>query len=254
MATSESRPAKMQQPLTVRDGESAPIDSHRVALIRLRELIETDALRQAGKLPPERALADELGVSRRSLRHALSALEAEGRILREQGRGTFIAEARVTSNGLMGEIARLTNPVDTLEARLAIEPQLARLAALRASRGDIDKLFEAAEVSRTASDTKIYEKADAAFHRRVAIAARNPLLIVIFDAVLEAALDGSWRHGRETAHCINNQAAYAAAHRRIAGAIAERNAAMAEQAMRAHLSTVQQRLIEHAFPQGAAAE
>ena len=99
-----------------------------------------------------------------------------------------------------------------------------------------------------------YEKADAAFHRRVAAAARNPLLIAMFDAVLETALEGTWRHGRETAHCINNQAAYAADHRKIAVAIAERNAAQAEAAMRAHLNGVQKRLIEHAFPRPQVAE
>ena len=130
----------------------------------------------------------------------------------------------------------------------------ARLAALRATRGDIDKLFEAAEASRLAKDPASYEKADAAFHRRVSAAARNPLLIAIFDAVLETSLEGSWRHGRETAHCINNQANYAADHRRIAIAIAERNPSRAEEAMRAHLSTVQQRLIEHAFPRSAVTE
>src|SRR5215470_17721476 len=199
-------------------------------------------------------LAPELGVSRRSLRHALDILEAEGRITRHQGRGTFVTDARLGAQNLVRELAKLNNPVDTLEARLAIEPPQARLAALRATRGDIDKLFEAAEASRDAKDPVSYEKADAAFHRRVAAAARNPLLIAIFDAVLEIASEGSWRHGRETAHCINRQAEYAAAHRRIAAAIAERNAGLAEEAMRAHLNAVQQQLIEHAFPRTPAAE
>ncbi len=262
MATSQTRIGK------ARNGAGIPVradmrleldaaldvDGHDVALARLRELIGTEDMRDRGRLPPERALAEELGVSRRAIRHALGALEAEGRIIRQQGRGTFITDARDAGSSLLAELARVTNPVDTLEARLAIEPQQARLAALRASRGDIDRLFEAAEASRLAADPASYEKADAAFHRRVAAATRNPLLIAIFDAVLEAASEGSWRHGRETAHCINNQAVYAAAHRRIAAAIAERNPAQAEQAMRAHLSPVQQRLIEHAFPQTAAAE
>jgi DNA-binding FadR family transcriptional regulator len=88
----------------------------------------------------------------------------------------------------------------------------------------------------------------------LAAAARNPLLIAIFEAVLETAADGSWRHGRETAHCINNQATYAAAHRHIAAAIAERNVALAEDAMRAHLTTIQQRLIDTAFPRAAIAD
>ncbi len=178
----------------------------------------------------------------------LGMLEAEGRISRQHGRGTFATDARHASQNLVRELSRLTNPIDTMEARLAIEPQQARLAALRATNGDIDRLFEAADASRDAKDPLSYEKADAAFHRRVAAASRNPMLIAVFDAVLQTALDGTWRHGRETAHCINNQAAYAADHRKIAVAIAERNAAQAEAAMRLHLNAVQKRLIEHAFP------
>jgi DNA-binding FadR family transcriptional regulator len=187
-------------------------------------------------------------VSRRAVRYALNLLEAEGRISRQQGRGTFICDARASAFDLSQTLAKLTNPVDTLEARMALEPQLARLAALRATHADFDKLFEAAEASRTATDPEAYEKADAAFHRRIAIAARNPLLMTIFDAILHVASDRSWRHGRETAHCINNQARYAETHRRIAIMISERNPAKAEEAMRAHLGAVQQQLIEHAFP------
>jgi DNA-binding FadR family transcriptional regulator len=229
-------------------GGNETADSHRLALERLRDLIGTDRMSASGRLPAERVLAAELGVTRRALRHALDILEAEGRITRHQGRGTFATDARLGTESLVRELAKLNNPVDTLEARLAIEPPQARLAALRATPGDIDKLFEAAEASRNAKDPASYEKADAAFHRRVAMAARNPLLIAIFDAVLEIASEGSWRHGRETAHCINRQAEYAAAHRRIAVAIAARNPALAEEAMRSHLSGVQQQLIEHAFP------
>jgi DNA-binding FadR family transcriptional regulator len=223
-------------------------------LDKLRALIVSDALAASGRLPAERALADSIGVSRRALRQALDVLEAEGLVMRQQGRGTFLADARAGTHDLVLQLARVTNPVDTLEVRLAIEPPQARLAALRATRCDIDRLFELAEASRTAADPASYEKADAEFHRRIAIAARNPLMIAIFDAVLAVASDGGWRHGRETAHCINNHAAYAAAHRKIAEAIAERNPELAEERMRAHLSSVQQRLIEHAFPRPALAE
>jgi len=186
-------------------------------------------------------------MSRRSIRTALDALEAEGSITRQQGRGTLICERR-TALDLGDQLASLTNPVDALEARLAIEPTLARLAALRGTQTDFDKLFEAAEASRKSKEPLAYEKADAAFHRRVAIAARNSVLLTIFDAVMHVASNRNWRHGRETAHCINNQARYAAGHRKIAGAIAERNPKLAEETMRNHLGTVQQQLIEHAFP------
>jgi DNA-binding FadR family transcriptional regulator len=234
------------------DHAARDTDSCAEAIGRLRTLLDP-GLAGTGRLPPERVLARDFGLSRRAVRQALDLLEAEGRISRQQGRGTFVCDPRAHSQDLAGELAKLTNPVDTLEARMAIEPAQARLAALRATPGDIDKLFEAADASRNARDPLSYEKADAAFHRRIAIAARNPLLVTVFDAILSVASDRRWRHGRETAHCINNQATYAAAHRRIAAAIAERNPVLAEEAMRAHLSKVQQQLIEHAFPRPAPA-
>ena len=122
------------------DGASSE-ESHRVALARLRDLVCTDRMGASGRLPAERLLAAELGVSRRSLRHALDVLEAEGRITRHQGRGTLVTDARIGTESLVRELAKLNNPVDTLEAQLAIEPPQARLAALRATPGDIDKLF-----------------------------------------------------------------------------------------------------------------
>jgi len=231
----------------------SPAQAKQTALGRLRALIEVGDIQAAGRLPPERVLAEQIGVSRRAVRHALDMLEAEGRITRQQGRGTLICDARAGTLDLSTQLAKLTNPVDTLEARMAIEPALARLSALRGTQADFDKLFEAAEASRDAKDPISYEKADAAFHRRIAIAARNPLLVTIFEAVLHVASDRSWRHGRETAHCINNQARYAAAHRKIAAAICERNPKLAEETMRAHLGTVQQQLIEHAFPRAETA-
>lgn len=230
------------------DATLSPARAKEMALTELRALLDVDDVQIGGRLPPERVLADRIGVSRRAIRHALDVLEAEGRISRQQGNGTLICDARTGTLDLSDLLAQLTNPVDTLEARMAIEPALARLAALRATQADFDKLFEAAEASRDAKDPISYEKADAAFHRRIAIAARNPLLAAIFEAVLHVASDRSWRHGRETAHCINNQARYAAGHRKIAAAVCERNPTSAEQAMRAHLAAVQQQLIEHAFP------
>lgn len=253
----DSHPAakdiEMEAPAALRASEP-PVSDEAAVLARLRDLIASGDLGDSGRLPAERELTELIGVSRRSLRRALDTLEAEGRVTRQQGRGTFVADARASTNDLVRELAKVTNPVDTLEVRLSIEPPQARLAALRATRCDIDKLFELAEASRTASSPATYEKADAEFHRRIAIAARNPLSIAIFDAILTVASDGGWRHGRETAHCINNQAAYAAAHRKIAEAIAERNPALAEERMREHLAGVQQRLIEHAFPRPQRAE
>jgi DNA-binding FadR family transcriptional regulator len=182
------------------------------ALVRLRALLSRSDVQAGGRLPPERELAERMGMSRRAVRTALDALEAEGWITRQQGRGTLISEGR-TSLDVSAQLASLTNPVDALEARLAIEPALARLAALRGTQADFDKLFEAAEASRSSKEPLAYEKADAAFHRRIAMAARNPVLLTIFDAVMHVhpTVNGDTAERRRTASTIRR-----ATRRRIA--------------------------------------
>jgi DNA-binding FadR family transcriptional regulator len=89
---------------------------------------------------------------------------------------------------LSNQLAKLINPWPVRSPCGLPAYPLARLAALRGTQADFDKLFEAADASRDARDPISDEKADAAFHRRIAVAARNPLLVTIFEAVLMSRL------------------------------------------------------------------
>ena len=129
-------------------------------LTKLRQLIASGGLGAGGRIPPERTLANEMGVGRRSLRRALEILEQEGQITRHQGRGTFVqdksapvaaptvlrardgdlAVASAMSAIPFDRILEFTNPLEVIEVRLAVEPVIARLAALRASQSDIRRL------------------------------------------------------------------------------------------------------------------
>src|SRR5215813_8640202 len=149
-------------------------------LAKLRQLIASGGLAAGGRIPPERTLANEMGVGRRSLRRALEILEQEGQITRHQGRGTFvqgkdapiaapaairardgdIALAAVVAAIPFDRILEFTNPLEVIEVRLAVEPVIARLAALRASQADIRRLQGLVGDTREASDPLVYEKAD----------------------------------------------------------------------------------------------
>jgi DNA-binding FadR family transcriptional regulator len=218
------------------------IDLHDAAIAGLRAMIAAHPPQAGGRLPPERALAGKLGVSRRALRRALEVLEEEGLILRRQGAGTFLAGARRGTGDPFRRAIEETNPVEVLEVRLALEPALARLAALRASRADIERLHELAMATRRAATPAAYERADAAFHRSIALAARNALSLAVFDAVIAAIEDASWHGVRENAHCSKNKEIYADFHRDIAAAIAARDCNRAEERMFAHLNRVQDNL------------
>lgn len=225
------------------------MERYEQTLSKLREFLGSGALPDGDRLPPERALADELQVGRRSLRRALSVLEEEGQISRHQGRGTFVrALSAVPAHGI-DRILEHTNPLEVIEVRLSIEPVMARLAALRASRCDIDKLARLAEETAQAEDPVVYEKADAAFHRRVAEASRNALFLSLYDTLSASRDDASWRRLGENAHCYKRQADYAEYHRDIAEAIATRDSARAGKLMYDHLSDVQRHIYQHMFPQ-----
>src|SRR3546814_1198768 len=108
-----------------------------LALERLRSIadqLEREGLRQ---LPTERELAEALGVDRRAVRRALEVLEAEGRIWRRQGAGTFIGTRPHHPEHQLKQLPEVSNMLEVMEVRLRLEPALAQLAALRATRADV---------------------------------------------------------------------------------------------------------------------
>jgi DNA-binding FadR family transcriptional regulator len=242
-------------------------------LTKLRQMIASGAFNGSGRIPPERTLAGDLGVGRRSLRRALDILEQEGRISRHQGRGTFIsghangesdsvATTRPTRSGngraaapslAIEHIFDNTSPMEVIEVRLAIEPVMARLAAFRASQAEINRLQGLAAETRTAGDPGTYEKADAAFHRTIAEVAQNRLYLAVFDTIHDGQRDQGWRRLSENAHCFKRQSVYADFHADISAAIAAREGEKAQELMHRHLSDVQRYINEHAFPNAAAA-
>jgi DNA-binding FadR family transcriptional regulator len=217
-------------------------------LIKLRQLLSGDGLAINGRIPPERVLANELGVGRRSLRRALDVLEKEGRVSRRQGRGTFV-EAAVSDGAIpFDRIMEHTNPLEVIEVRLSVEPAMARLAAIRASQADIRKLQRLAEETRDAGDPLTYQQADEQFHRAIAEAARNALFLAVFDTLRTSQCDAGWRRLGENAHCYKRQSVYADFHREICDAIALREGERAHEAMFRHLSDVQRHVYRHIFP------
>ncbi|MGA2189651.1 MAG: FCD domain-containing protein [Steroidobacteraceae bacterium] len=243
------------------------------ALSKVREFIEKRAFAADGRIPPERTLATELRVGRRSLRRALEVLEQEGRIHRHQGRGTFVytppaygaaaaaPDARPANGAVsrspaatLGDILDYTNPLEVIEVRLATEPAMARLAALRASATEIKRLQTLADKTRAAGNPDTYERADSLFHRTIAEAARNTLFLAFFDTMCAQQRDAGWRRLGEHAHCYKRQAVYAGFHESIAAAIAARNGQEAYAQMLRHLGDVQQYIYEQAFPRSEAAQ
>jgi len=211
----------------------------------LRGYISEGGFERGGRLPPERQLTEKLGVSRSALRKALDVLERDGLIWRHVGKGTFVAEEnampRAPTNAMV-ELGRQLTPFRMMRARLAIEPAIAREAAVNASGDALVRMRRAAERAQAATTWSEYEVQDDAFHRAVAEASDNLLLLTLFDQLNEVRRAVAWGSvTRESARPSADHSSFAE-HDAIAEAIAKRDPGAAYDAMRRHLGSVAGRL------------
>ncbi|CTQ31991.1 FadR/GntR family transcriptional regulator [Jannaschia rubra] len=205
---------------------------------RLARAITAGDILTDGRLPSERELSTRFDVSRARLRIALDALEAGGLIYRRQGKGTFAAPPTVTSGGRLDRLAREVTPQDIMEVRLEIEPALAALAASRATDEELDRLRQLTDATRDLKDRAAYERADEAFHYRIAVASRNPLFLQVYDSIRTVRKLASWGMVREESHSPEVMTRFGDQHARLFDTIAARDMAGAAGEMERHLMDV----------------
>jgi DNA-binding FadR family transcriptional regulator len=214
-----------------------------VSLHRLSELLQSPDYPLNSRLPPERDLAVRLKLSRSALREGLEVLEAEGRVWRHVGRGTFVGRRPQPEPANLSLITARTSPSEMLETRLMVEPLLARLAATRASGAEVEQMQRLLEKSEAARDAETWELWDGRLHRAVAEAARNGLLLSIFDAFNAMRSQARWHELRENTLTPERHQDYCAHHRAYVEAIASRDPVRAEQVMRRHIEAVRDGLL-----------
>ena len=171
-----------------------PRISDAVASTLERRILE-GSLKAGDRLPPERELAIELGVSRPSLREAIQKLASKGMVQSKQGGGTYVTDALESSffdpwQEMMGAHPNLRE--DMLEFRRMLEGQAAEWAAERATDADLQRLdqtFQALQASFQGDDTARRSDADIAFHQAVGDAAHNVLLGHLSAALLRLMHD-----------------------------------------------------------------
>ena len=153
---------------------------------RLEGMILEGSLKVGERLPPERSLAEEFGVSRPSLREAIQKLAARGLLVSRQGGGTYVAEALgSTFSDPLLELLSSSEEArqDLLEFRHTLEGACAFYAARRATPVDLQRLteaFEALQLCYAMPDEDSREReglADARFHLAIAEASHNAILL-----------------------------------------------------------------------------
>ena len=162
----------------------APPTTFEETVERLGTAIRLGLLPAGSRLPAERDLADELHISRSTLRQALTTLVQSGHLISQRGRGggTFVSEApplaeHVDSEPLGAEAWAV------LDERVAVETGATILACERAEAEDTERLEELVERMAGADDFEDYRRADIRFHIGMAEAARSPRLITTMTEV-----------------------------------------------------------------------
>ncbi len=193
------------------------------------------------RLPAERELATHFGASRSTVREALRQLEELNLVVRRIGSGTF-----VNYRALPGEsnIAELTSPLELIEVRLAVEPQMVRLAVTNATHRDLERLGEALEsLEACGTDREAYSRYDAQFHLALAECSRNPLMVWLYRHVNDVRNHAQWSAMKDVILTKERLDDYNAQHRDIYEAIKTRDAARAVSIITAHLATARRHLL-----------
>lgn len=200
------------------------------------------------RLPSERALAEQLSVSRATVREAIAALVSRGMLTRRQGDGTYAIEQ---SDHRMAEIwldMAQQHPMlqgDLVEFRAMLESRTAELAARRHDAGDRVRLQEAldsVDAAYAGGDRKEQIRSDVAFHRAIADATHNPVFSYLMSSLLKLLHEhvqlslAGLEPQSPTAQQLRRQ------HRALAAAILARDAERARQVAGLHMDFVATRL------------
>jgi DNA-binding FadR family transcriptional regulator len=213
-------------------------------LALIRDYVTRANVAEHGRLPAERDLAATLGITRNRLRGGLRKLVAEGLIWRHVGKGTFVGPRPVASasKAHAASLAKLVSPPDVMEARLSIEPELARLAALRANGHDLAEIDRCVARMSATADWQDWAIWDQRFHRAIAQAARNTLMMAMCDMAQSHRSHEVYGKLNEAFATKARRKQATHEHVEIARALRARDWQKAESLMRAHLLAVKKQI------------
>jgi DNA-binding FadR family transcriptional regulator len=210
------------------------------------------------RLPTERQLAVDLGVSRSAIRHAMAMLQADGRVSREVGRGTVLRRLAADRPAAAPDPALDPAPVpagvpdaapglpesgdyapaDVMAVRRLFEPTAMSLVVAWATARDFAEMERCLRGGERAVDHDEFEVWDAALHRSIIAATRSPLLIRLYAEVERARHGRVWGDLKRRSATAARRDEYRRDHEEIVTALRLRDADRATAAMRTHLARV----------------
>ena len=225
----------------------APQRLYRQIAEQLRQLMVSGEFALGSRLPAERDLAVQLGVSRPSVREALIALEVEGMIEVRTGSGIYVRQnSAAKSTASAAELDDNTpanwGPLEVMSARILVEAEVAALAAANAQKGDLKAIKSGLQQMKLeAARDEVPRQGDEAFHEAIAQACGNSVLLDTVQRYWMARNGPLFeRLGDYFEHPVSWQTAIAE-HQEVMHAIEARDSSAARKAMQKHLKQAHKR-------------
>lgn len=205
------------------------------------DLIRSGKLKPGDKLPAEQSLAQAMGISRATVREALSGLKALGLVISRSGKGNFIIE----DNNIIEDWDRLIIEIrqrsvffDALEARRALEGEICFLAAERATEEQLEEIKIALNLTKDAVTADDFRQADYRFHHALALASGNQLFICFIEECFVTLTEFYWEIIQKGN--LTDNSSFFRDHSSILSCIQERNPVKAREKMVSHIKTIQE--------------
>ena len=207
---------------------------------RLRRAIVDGVYSYGDRLPAERELAESLGASRATVRNALRLLEENELVRRKGGSGTFVVHGAQAER----DIAEVTSPLELMDVRLAVEPQIVRLAILHGNARDIDGLADVLDrLERVDADRDRFTELDESFHLALANATHNPLMVWLYRQINAVRNHKQWNAVKDKVLTAQRIAEYNAQHRAILDAMRARDSEAVVELITRHLGEARRDLV-----------
>jgi len=217
----------------------------------LRETI-LDKLRsrvwRAGhRIPTERALSEQFGLSRSTVRRVLLEFKHKRLIRQTVGSGTYVAEQvhEFLAELLPAPSGATVSPAELMSARLVLEPALIEMAIGNATAADFQRMDECNHHAERATTLEDFERWDAALHEAIAEAAHNGFISGVFRLMNEARAQGEWGMLKQRSATPERRLEYQQEHRALVAALKARDAVKAKALCMAHLVHVRVNMLGH---------
>ncbi len=232
--TTGSRAGRLNLPSAAQVGSAA-------IAARLRQAILDGEYLDDERLPAERDLAKHFAAARGTVREALRRLEEMNLVTRRIGSGTFVTGRRSPDEP---GIADKTSPIELIDVRLAVEPQMVRMAVAHATARDLERMEQALRrLESCGQDRELFSRGDEEFHLALAASTHNPLMIWLYRQINEIRSHAQWDRMKEKILTGDRIAEYNRQHRALFAALAGRDMQAALEIMSAHLGTARRDLL-----------